>query len=230
MSAAKRSRAQAAADKAVVKTPQIVQPLASTLSTWQQLLISLRHLLPFLLLVLLGHTASHFLLLTVINLALSLSTLAVVRVATSMRGKYTNMTDRVAGLATELVKGIRVMIAVTGLFGWVVAMLIEDSEQRLLRPELIGSAVFMVAAALWHGRQQYLDDLKYPADEAAAKGRDRPLIFANLFCCVLVVMWTPFAFELGRAGLWVLASVLTGLFLVRDLRPDLVRRYGPGQL
>lgn len=225
-----RKHARAAADKTAAAPPQVVQPLAATLSAWHKALIVLRHGLPFLLFVALGHSASHFLLLTVFNLALSLLTLAVVRVATSVRGRYTSMTDQVAGLATELVRGIRVMFAVTGLFGWVVAMLIEDSEQRLLRPELIGSAVVMVAAALWHGRQQYLDDLKYPVDEAAAHGRDRPFIFANLFCCVLVVMWTPFAFDLGRVGLWVLASVLTGLFLVRDLRPDLVRRYGPGQV
>ncbi|WP_146151741.1 hypothetical protein [Ahniella affigens] len=191
-------------------------------------MIFFRHLIPLSIVLVLGHSAGHFLLLTVFNLALTMSTLAVVGVAVSMRGKYISTMDQIAGLTTLLAVGLGVTLLLTALFGWVVAVLIDATEGSLMNPELIGSAALMLVCNVPHAWRQYQDGVKNPMSEVAAQQRDRPLIFAHLFSAGLVFMLAPYAFEFGRIGLLILACLLTGVFVFRDLRPDLIRRLAPG--
>ena len=44
-----------------------------------------------------------------------------------------------------------------------------------------------------------------------------------VFCAGLIFMMSGYIMDLGRYGLMVMVVAVTGLFVFRDLRPDLMR-------
>jgi hypothetical protein len=111
------------------------------------------------------------------------------------------------------------------LFGWVIIVMLPNAAHALGDRQLWLSATLMVAAALPRLITRSAADLRSCASEDTRMARDRPSLllqvasgFAMLILASYAVNW------LGDYWLYPLMAALTGFFIFRDIRPDVILR------
>jgi len=223
-----RSMKKKSKDKAPhIETPGRVPPPHRQFSPIEKTGIVLRNVVPLLGVLFFGHSAGHFVLLCVFNLALTIAGIGVVGIAVSQHGNYVGNADRLAGACSLLVVGLGIAAMLTGLFGWAIAVFIDISEHSLFDRELFWSALSILLCALPEAWRQYSDDVHARLDEAQRKRRDQPIVFVHLLSAGLIFVYTPYAFGFGAAGVTAAAIAITAMFIFRDLHPDRMRRLAP---
>lgn len=184
-----------------------------------------RHLIPLIGTLGFGWSAGQFLLLSVFNLAFSVACIGVIGVAVSMRKTYVSigLADEISSWLTLVAIGIFLSLLLTALFGWVVALMLARDEGQLFSASLGWSAALMLVTTMPTLLLQYRADLRSPLSEEQRKQRDQPNVLSLLIGAGLIFVLSGQAANLGYAGVISMVVAVTALFLLRDLRPDLVR-------
>jgi hypothetical protein len=170
-------------------------------------------------------SVENFLLLSVFNIAFAISCIAVVGLAVSTRqiNGYVSVADSIGTLLTLIVVGAGATLLLTGMFGWVIALIASESPSGLWNAALGWSVLAIVLAALPDMIRQYRADMAANLSEEARKRRDQPVVGGQLMCAGLIFVVSGYAGDGGRFGVIGLALAITALFIFRDLRPDLMR-------
>ena len=201
-------------------------PLERTRMTrWQQVSIVARNLVPLACLAWFGGSIMQFMLLTVFNIAFTIAGIATVGVAVSTRQELgsTNLADQIGSVLMLALVCAGVSLLLTGLFGWFFAVIASYEDEGLWNATLWWGALAIVVGAIPGMVMQYGEDLRAKLPEDARKRRDQPVVGVHLFCLFLVVVLAGWTLDWGFAGSVALAVAVTGLFIFRDLRPDLAR-------
>ena len=202
------------------------EPLArKRLSATETISIIARHVVPLAGLWLFGGSVENFLLLSVFNIAFAVACIAMVGLAVSTRqvNGVVSVTDSVGALVTLVVVGTCATLLLTVMFGWVIALIASRSPLGLLNASLGWSVLAIVVAALPALARQYREDLAANLSEEARKKRDQPVVGGLLMCAGLMFVLSGYAANWGHVGVILMALAITGLFIFRDLRPDLMR-------
>jgi hypothetical protein len=136
-----------------------------------------------------------------------------------------------SALAWLMIVGIGVVAAllVTALFGWVLALVASMTETGLWHRSLAWGALAMTIGAVPGLAAQYRDDVRAQRSEAERQRRDQPQVFELMLAAgVIFLLGGPIA-GAGRVGLVVMALLVTAMLVVRDVRPDLVRKLVPAR-
>jgi hypothetical protein len=189
-------------------------------------LVVARHAIPLLGLVAFGASVENFLLLSVFDVAVAVACIAVVALAVSTRQEVGDRgaTDAIAALVFLLFIGIAAAFALTGLFGWVCVLLVAWTPEGLWNAALWWSAFAIVAFSVPGVVQRYREDMAAKIGDDARRRRDEPAVGVLLLSAGLVFVLSGYAGDFGHAGRIVVALVVTALFVVRDLKPDALRR------
>lgn len=185
--------------------------------------IVVRHLIPLVGVLWFGWSAGQFLLLSVFNVAFSVACIGVVGVGVSTRrqdGPSKSWADELAFGMSLLAAGAVISLVLTGMFGWVIAVLASDSEHSLFNASLAWSALAMMASAAPALFTQYRADVRSSLSEEDRKKRDQPNVLVLVMCGGLIFIMSGYAADFSLVAL---AMAVTALFTFRDLRPDLMR-------
>jgi hypothetical protein len=188
--------------------------------------IVLRHLVPAAGVFMFDWSAGEFLMLSLFNVCFSIVCIGVVGVLVSTRqqtGPSPNVMDAIAGWATGIALALIGSIMLTVMFGWVIGVLVASSGGTVFSWTLAGSGLLMVISAAPASFRQYKADLAAGLDEEQRKRRDQPNVLVLVMTGGLVFILSGFAGDFGDWALYALVVAVTGLFLFRDLRPDLMR-------
>ena len=216
------------------KKPIVQEPYWATLprqhfGVGQTIGIVARHLIPLIGVLFLGWSAGQFLLLSVFNIAFMVSCTAAIGVAVSMRqekGPSRNRADEIGSWLMLLAAGVIISLVLTMLFGWVIAIFAAAaSPHGLFDRSMVWSVLAIVASAAPIMFQQYRADLRASLTEQERKQRDQPNLLVLLVCAGLMFLMSGFVANLGSYGLSVMVFAVTGPFIFRDLRPDLMREW-----
>lgn len=196
-------------------------------SAAQTIGIVTRHLIPLAGVLLLGWSAGQFLLLSVFNIAFTVSCIGTVGVAVSTRkedGKGRSIAAEIAFWIQLLLVCAFLSVLLTVMFGWVIAVFAAAaSPHGLFDRTLAWSALAILASAAPGLLQQYQADMRSSMTERERKQRDQPNVLVLVLCAGLIFILSGYILDLGRFGLVVMVIAVTGLFVFRDLRPDLMR-------
>jgi hypothetical protein len=220
-------------------TPQVATPATPgwtvvarpTLGPWQWLGLALRHGVPLAGAIFSESAAIDFLLLSLYGLGLSLSGLGVVALAVATRPTRAANGFADNAMAWALIAGIGLVAAlvVTALFGWVLALVASMTDTGLWHRSLAWGALAMTVGAVPGLAAQYRDDIRTQRPEAERQRRDQPQVFELMLAAgVIFLLGGPIA-GAGRVGLVVMALLVTAMLVVRDVRPDLVRKLVPAR-
>lgn len=188
--------------------------------------IVVRHLIPVAGVLAFGWAAGQFLLLSVFNIAFSVVCIGMIGTAVSTRQAQVvapGWGNQIRTWLTSLVVALLLSLLLTAMFGWVVALLFVSSGHSLYERSVILSALLMVASAAPVAYQQYQTDLRSGLTEQQRKKRDQPNVVVLMLTAGLIFILSGYAADFGRFGLIVMVIAVTGLFILRDLRPDLMR-------
>jgi hypothetical protein len=191
----------------------------------QKASIVVRHLVPLLALWLYGGSVENFLLVSVFTIALTIVGMGVVGVAVSTRQiqGHKGSADAIAALAVLVVVGALGTALLTALFGWVIVLVASWSELGLWNAPLGYAVLAVLLVAVPDMVMSYRADLAAKTPEEVRKKRDQAAIGGHLLCAGILFVLSGYIVELGRFGATIVAIALTGLFVFRDLRPDLMR-------
>jgi hypothetical protein len=201
-------------------------PLArQKLSTTQTVSIIARHVVPLAGLWWFGGSVENFLLLSVFNIAFTIACIAVVGLAVSTRqiNGDQGAVDSIGALLTLIVIGAIVTLVLTVMFGWVIALIASESALGLWNAPLGWSVLTIIVVALPDMVRQYREDMAAKLPEEERKKRDQPVVGGLFMCAGLIFVVSGYAGSWGRFGVVIVALLVTGLFIFRDLRPDLMR-------
>jgi hypothetical protein len=201
-------------------------PLArQRFSTAQTISIVARHVVPLAGLWIFGGSVENFLLLSVFNIAFSIACIAVVGLAVSTRqiNGDQGAADSIGALVTLVIIGAITTLVLTVMFGWVIALIASESPLGLWNAPLGWSLLTIVVVALPDMVSQYREDMAANLPEEVRKKRDQPVVGGQLMCAGLMFILSGYAADGGHVGAILMALVVTGLFIFRDLRPDLMR-------
>jgi len=205
------------------------EPLAREPLSGAQVFASLlRHLIPVVGTIGFGWSVSQFGLLSVFNIALSIACIAVVGVGASMMKNNAAMATsawrRIEPWVSLGIVAVFVTLLLTAMFGWVIAVMAPEGGALFGDRRLWFGALGMVAAALPRIRTALLADARSSLSDEQRKRRDQPRVGVLFFTGVIIFMGSGYAANwFGSWGLYPLMLVITALFLLDDLRPDLMR-------
>ena len=103
------------------------------------------------------------------------------------------------------------------MFGWVIGLFVDWKMSLVWGAS--ATIVFIAPAVA----QQYWMDLRSALTDEERKQRDQPNVIGLVLCAGVLFMLSGYIGELGRFGLAIVVFAATGLFIFRDLRPDLMR-------
>jgi hypothetical protein len=188
--------------------------------------IVLRHLIPLIAVLFLGGSAGQFLLLSVFNIAFNVACIGTLGVGVSTRkevGPSPNLADAIGAWIFLFVICIVASLVLTALFGWVIVLVASASAEGLFNRSLGWALLAILASAAPGLFQQYQADMRSALTETQRKQRDQPIVLVHVLCAGLIFMLSGYIQDFGQYGLALAAIAVTGLFLFRDLRPDLMR-------
>ncbi|MEP7042276.1 MAG: hypothetical protein ABI843_04405 [Dokdonella sp.] len=189
-------------------------------STAQTAGIVARHLIPIVGVLFFGWSASQFLLLSVFNIGFTIACMGCIAAAIAQHRQAVpsaSRADAIAGWITLFATGLLATLLFTAMFGWVIGLFVKWKLSIVWGA--LATMVFAAPAVI----QQYQTDLASPLTEEERKKRDQPNIIGLVLCAGLLFMMSGYIEELGRFGLVIVVIAATGLFIFRDLRPDLMR-------
>lgn len=220
--AAKREFSRRAAAHRHHPVPPAARPRFSALETTG---IIARNLIPLVMILAFGWSLGQYLVLSVFNVTFSVASIAIVGVSVSHReSMHTSAIEAVGSWLTVLIAGAFVAALLTALFGWVVALVAWQDDGHLFDRGLVLSALAIVVAAAPGMVARYRADAASGLTEELRKRRDQPEIGMLLGSAAMILFASLFAAQWGRVGVVLLALLVTGLSLARDLRPDLMQR------
>jgi hypothetical protein len=184
-----------------------------------------RNAIPLAGVLFFGWSAGQFLLISVFNIAFSVTCIGVVGAMVSTRKEKgeADTAGEITGWLTALAVATGMSLLLTAMFGWVIVVLTAANGQRLFTPSLGWAAFTMIAAVAPMVLDQYRADIASDLTEAERKKRDSPNVITLIVCAGIIFIVSGYAAELGRFGLVVMVLFVSALFLLRDLRPDLMR-------
>lgn len=191
--------------------------------------IIVRDVIPLAMVVAFGWSIGQYVLISVFDLTFAVTSIAMVGVSVSHR-EVMNASGPLDALGSWLAvigAGALVSLLLTAVFGWVVALLAWREEGRLFDRTLVLSALAIVLAAAPAMYRHYRADVASGLPEAARKRRDEPRIQILMASMAMILFASFWAAQGGRIGLYALAVAVTALSLLRDLRPELLRRLVP---
>lgn len=188
--------------------------------------IVLRNLIPLAMVVVFGWSIGQYVLLSVFDLTYAVTSIAVVGVSVSHRDAMnaSGALDAFGSWLMVIGVGAFVSLLLTAMFGWVVALMAWQDDRRLFDATLVWSALAIMLAAAPAMYRQYRADVASGLPEAVRQRRDEPRIRVLMASMAMILFASFWAAQAGTIGLVVLAILVTALSLVRDLRPDLLRR------
>ena len=193
--------------------------------------IVVRNLIPPVMVIAFGWSIGQYVLLSVFDLTFAVTSIAMVGVSVSHREvmSASGPLDAFGSWLTVIGAGAFVSLLLTAMFGWVVALMAWEADRRLFDRTLVWSALAIVLAAAPALYRQYRVDVESGLSEAVRKRRDEPRINVLMASLAAILFASFWAARGGTIGLYALAIAVTALSLVRDLRPDLLRRLLPAR-
>jgi hypothetical protein len=193
----------------------------------QVVAVLVRNLAPLAGVLAFGWSIGPFLLMSVFNIAFAIGCIGAVGVTVSQRQFASTTHPSAPGVLADLLRmlctaGIAAFLF-SALFGWVVAVLAIEERASVFDRALLWSVAATIASAVPGLLAQYRHDLALGIGEATRKERDQPAVLVLLMSGGLVFILSGYAARFGNHGLWALAFAVTALFVLRDLRPDLLR-------
>ena len=223
--AAKREFSRRAAAQRHHSAPAVVRPRLGALETTG---IVARNLIPLVMILAFGWSLGQYLVLSVFNVTFSVTSIAIVGVSVSHReSMHTSGLDAFGSWLTVIFAGAFVAVLLTAMFGWTVALVAWESDRQLFDRSLVLSALAIVVAAAPGMYARYRADAASGLPEDVRKRRDQPEISVLMGSAALILFASFFVASWGRVGVVLLALLVTGLSLARDLRPDLMQRLLP---
>jgi len=197
------------------------QPLAPV----QAALNVARNAIPVIGVLFFGWSAGQFLLISVFNIAFSVTCIGVVGAMVSTRKEQgnTGSVDEIAGWLTALACAALLSLFLTAMFGWVIAVITVSTGHPLFTPSLGWAAFTMIAAIAPMVLDQYRADMASDVTEAERKKRDQPRVMTLVISAGIIFVASGYSANLGRFGLSALVMFVSALFVLRDARPDLMR-------
>lgn len=192
--------------------------------------VLLRHLPPLIGVLAFGWSAGQFLVSAVFNTTWPIGVIVATNIGVSDRQAMRAPPDE-AGQVRDLLglaaTAVVVALVLGALFGWVVVVFAAQGDAHAFDRSLLLSFGVTILSGSAAAFAQYRADVAARLDEAARKRRDQPAIFALLASAALLLLVSANLAQFGRGALPVLVFALTALFVVRDLRPDWLRRILP---
>ncbi|MBN8482962.1 MAG: hypothetical protein J0L88_15360 [Xanthomonadales bacterium] len=191
--------------------------------------IIVRDVIPLGMVLAFGWSIGQYVLISVFDLTFAVTSIAMVGVSVSHR-QVMNASGPLDALGSWLAvvgAGALVSLLLTAVFGWVVALMAWQEEGRLFDRTLVLSALAIVLAAAPSMYRRYRADAASGLPEAVRKRRDEPRIQVLMASMAMILFASFWAAQGGRIGLHALAVAVTALSLLRDLRPDLLRKLVP---
>lgn len=224
--AAKQETARRAVAARKVAAPAATRPRHGAIGTAG---IVVRNLVPLAMVLAFGWSIGQFLVLNVFNLTFAVTSIAIVGVSVSHREAMhaSGTLDALGSWLMVIGAGAFVSLLLTAVFGWVVALMAWQDDGGLFDRGLLLAALAIVLAAAPGMYRQYRVDAASGLSEEGRKRRDQPQIHVLMASMAMILFASFWAAKGGRIGLHVLAVLVTVLSLLRDLRPDLLRRLMP---
>jgi hypothetical protein len=201
--------------------PREGQPLTAA----QAAGIVIRHLVPVFGVLFLGWSAQQFLLMSMFNIAFSIACIGTISVAVSGHQKGTvsqSKADSVRNWLSLLAGALLVTLILTAALGWWIVLISPRDGPPLLVRSLAWAALSMIISAAPGLLRQYRSDLHSTLTVKQRRERDQANGILLFVCGVLIFMMANTILALTVVG-------ATALFIVRDLRPDLLRRLRQGK-
>ena len=197
------------------------QPLAPL----QTALIVARNAIPVVGVLFFGWSAGQFLLISVFTIAFSVTCIGVVgaMVSTHKEQGNTGPVDDAKGWFIAFACAVLLSLLLTAMFGWVIAVITVSTGHPLFTPSLGWAAFTMIAAVAPMVLDQYRADMASDLTEAERRKRDQPRVMTLVISAAIIFVASGYSANLGRFGLTALVVFVSGLFLLRDARPDLMR-------
>lgn len=184
--------------------------------------VLLRHAVPLAGIFVLGWSAAQFLLLSVFSVCFDIACIGIIGVSVSTAqqdGTPVGFAATVAALLRLVATAAFVAALLSVLFGWVIAVVVGATA---FDATLAWSALALIVAALPGLYGAYRADLRSGLDDAQRRRRDQPRIQVLLACGGMLAILSGYAAKAGRFGIVGMAIAVTALFVLRDLRPDLI--------
>ncbi|HET6546694.1 MAG TPA: hypothetical protein VFG55_08120 [Rhodanobacteraceae bacterium] len=188
--------------------------------------IVVRNLIPLVSLLWVGASARQFLLLSAFNLALGIVGIGIVGVAVSQAQEPTvtrDFGDSVRAWLNLTATSVVMALLLTFLFSFALVVTAGAASEPVFDAAFGWSALGIAIGALPGVVGRYQADRGAGLDEASRKRRDMPAVGSALGCGALLFVVAGWAVKLGPNGLIAGAVAATALFMLRDLRPDLLR-------
>jgi hypothetical protein len=187
--------------------------------------IVIRHLVPVYGVLFLGWSAQQFLLMSIFNIAFSIACIGTISVAVSRQQKGT-ATHGAAGSIRSwislLAGALLVTLILTAALGWWILVISPRGGPPLLVRSLAWAALSMIVSAAPGLLRQYRSDLHSTLSAKQRRERDQANGMLLFVCGVLIFMMANTILPLTVIG-------ATALFIVRDLRPGLLRQLMQGK-
>ena len=188
----------------------------------------LRHLIPVVGTIGLGWSVTQFALLSVFNIAFSIACIGMVGVGVSMLQTPAkpgrSLWQRIEPWVSFFLVGAFLTVMLTTLFGWVIVVMAPEGGALFADRRLWLGAGAMVLAALPPLWAQARADARSKLAEEQRKARDQPRAGVLIFTGIIIFVCSGYAASwFGTWGLYPLMFVITALFVLSDLRPDLMR-------
>ncbi len=177
-----------------------------------------RQLIPIVGVLFFHWSASQFLLLSVFNIGLAIAAIGCIGAAVPAHAAAAPDPQGALGRWISLfATGLIAALLFTAMFGWVIGLFVD------WKMSLVWGALATMLFAAPGVLEQYRTDLASALTETQRKQRDQPNVIGLVLCAGLLFMMSGYIGELGRFGLVIVVMAATGLFILRDLRPDLMR-------
>jgi hypothetical protein len=178
--------------------------------------VVIRHLIPVAMVVFLKGSASQFLLLSIFNIAFTVACIGGIGTAVSAAKRKSGRARGEGATAVTIGAVVVVTLILTVTLGWWIVPIAAQEGDRVLTGSLGLSAVAIVVAALPSLRFHFADDMNSSLTESERMTRDRSNAGLLLLCGVLIFFMANISLVVTMIGTVV-------LFIVADLRPDLIR-------
>jgi hypothetical protein len=211
--------------KAPVSTPAVARA-----EGWVQIAsVVVYHLVPVVSAISSNAAVARFLLLCLFNVVFGImsgfcANVVVTLLQTPARPSASHW-GRIQPWVSLALVAVSVSVLLALLFGWLVIVMLPNATRALADRQLWLSAAVMVAVALPRLVTRGAADLRARASEDARVARDRPAVLLQVASGFAMLILTSYAVSwLGDYWLYPLMVVLTGFFIFRDLRPDVILR------
>jgi len=189
-----------------------------------------RHLPPLVGVFAYGWSVGQFLVCAVFNTTWQIGVIAATNIVVSERLATRSMPDasqRARDLWRLAMIALVAALFLGALFGWITVVVATQGDSHTFDRALLIPLAMTISAGLVAVSTQYRADLAAQVAEATRKARDQPAIFALLASAAIIWFISAQFAQSGPHVAFALAIALTALFILRDLRPDFLRRILP---